>query len=545
MAFSIPKISGLTAAVLVGTIVPATVVALGSPAAAQTAAPDRTLISIGRGRQVNLKTPISDVFVADPTIADVSVKSPRQIYVFGKATGETTVYATDARGRTVYSAIVRVGGNIESLDQMLALAMPEAKIRTTTMNGVILLTGSVQSTEDIAEAEALVQAFTADPAKPDAIKVISRLRTAQPMQVNLRVRIAEVSRSLAKEINANLLTRDTTNGFQFGVTRGRPIGSIGDFNTAALPRLDASSLYGLPAGSLSLPFDPRTGSFVLGGTAFNLNAASAGKNVITAAGRLFGLDVAAAFDLAETAGLTTTLAEPNLTTVSGETAEFLAGGEFPIPLSTGFGATSVEYKQYGVSLSYTPTVLSNGRISLRVRPEVSDITTLGAVTVNGFSIPATLTRRAETTVELGSGQSFMIAGLLNNSMASTVEKLPGVGDVPILGSLFKSNGWRKNETELVIVVTPYLVQPVTDSEIKLPTDGYQNPTDLERVLLNRNSDASPNPERPMPKVAPPQPSSAPEFGTMQAPGATSNSGRTDKKRTSSKAGASGPGFTFN
>lgn len=538
MTISFPRISGLTAIALASATVPVVALPhLAAPAMAQSSGSSRTMLSIGRGKQVNLSQSITDIFVADPGIADVSVKSPRQIYIFGKKTGETTVYATDANGRTVYTTIVRVGGNIETLDQMVALAMPEADITTTSMNGVVLLTGTVQSPEDVAEAETLVQAFVGE-----ETKVVSRLKTAQPLQVNLRVRIAEVSRSLAKEINSNLLTRDNTNGFLFGVTRGRDIGSITDFDTSNLPQLDASALYGLPAGTLSLPFDPKTGRFVQGGTSYNLDAAVEGKNVVSLAGKLFGLDVAAAFDLAETAGLTTTLAQPNLTTVSGETAEFLAGGEFPIPISSGLGSTSVEYKEYGVSLSYTPTVLSNGRISLRVRPEVSDITTQGAVTLEGFSIPATITRRAETTVELGSGQSFMIAGLLNNGMTSSIEKLPGAGDIPILGNLFKSNGWRKNETELVIVVTPYLVKPVSDSEIMLPTDGYQSPTDVQRLFQNKTSDGKSGQQRPMPEVAPAAPEN-PEFGAMQQSAVTT--GKRKKAQAGASADAGGPGFTFN
>lgn len=538
MTLALSKFSGLTAVALASAGIATTAVPIGSPAAAQSQTGGRLLISSGTGKQINLTSSIADVVVADPSIADVDVKSPRQIYIFGKKGGETNIYATDARGRTVYTVTVRVGDNIESLDQMIALAMPGAEIRTTTMNGVILLTGTVESAVDAQEAQSLVEAFVGKD-----MKVVSRLKTAMPMQVNLRVRIAEVSRSLAKEINSNLMTRDTTNGFLFGVTRGRNIGSITDFNTAGMPKLDASSIYGLPPGTISLPFDPKTGNFVTGGASYNFNAALEGKNVLTTAGRLFGLDIGAAFDLSERAGLTTTLAEPNLTTVSGEAAEFLAGGEFPIPVSSGLGSTSLEYKQYGVSLSYTPTVLSNGRISLRVRPEVSDISSQGAVTINGFSVPATITRRAETTVELGSGQSFMIAGLLSNSMNSDVEKMPGAGDIPILGALFKSNGWRKNETELMIVVTPYLVKPVSDSEIALPTDGYRSPTDLERVLMNKQTDTGGDPKRPMPTVAPAGPA-GPEFGATQQPPALPRDEKADSKNRK-QAEAGSPGFSFN
>jgi len=194
------------------------------------------------------------------------------------------------------------------------------------------------------------------------------------------------------------------------------------------------------------------------------------------------------------------LSEPNLTALSGETAEFLAGGEFPIPLSQGLGTTTVEYKKYGVSLSYTPTVLSTGRISIRVRPEVSELSTAGAVTIQGFQVPALTTRRAETTVELGSGQSFMIAGLMSNNAQNTIDKAPGLGDLPVLGNMFRSTDFRKGQTELVIIVTPYLVKPVNDSEIRLPTDGFHTPTPGEQLLEYRQSGVGAA-ERPMPRAA--------------------------------------------
>jgi pilus assembly protein CpaC len=181
------------------------------------------------------------------------------------------------------------------------------------------------------------------------------------------------------------------------------------------------------------------------------------------------MDLLTSLDLGERDGQVTTLANPNLTALSGETGTFLAGGEIPIPISQGLGAVSVEYKQYGVSLAYTPTVLADGRISLRVRPEVSQLSAAGSVTLNGTVIPGLTTRRAETTVELGSGQSFMIAGLLQNDHQNSIDKAPGLGDVPILGAMFRSNAFQRNETELVIVITPYLVKPVNANDIVLPS----------------------------------------------------------------------------
>ncbi len=500
-------------------------------AQAKTASGKLIVLSIGRGKQVNLSSPVSNVVVGDPSIADVEVNSARQIYLFAKGPGETTVHATDRSGRTIYSATIRVGNNLDSLDQMLGLAMPEADIKITTMNGAVLLTGTVAQPEDAEEAERLVKAFVGN-----GTTVIGRLKNATPLQVNLRVRFAEVSRSLAKEINGNLATRDTSGGFLFGAARGRDFVNIGNIDTSALPLVDASAQFGLPAGSLSLPFNPQTGQFVTGGTQFNFNKLTGG-NILQAAGRLFGLDVAAAFDLSERAGLISTLAEPNLTTVSGETAEFRAGGQFPIPVSTGLGTTGVEFRDFGVSLTYTPTVLSNGRISLRVRPEVSEISSQNAVRINGFEIPSISTRMADTTVELGSGQSFMIAGLLQNTSSSSVDKMPGVGDIPILGALFKSNGWRKNETELMIVITPYLVKPVSDSEIKLPTDGYNSPSDIERALIGKLASNKGGAGRPMPTVK--SESKGPDLGSV-----SQASPALPKKAPAAKSQASAPGFSF-
>lgn len=491
--------SGFAAVAITAAMCTSALVALPSSAAAQSAKDGKLLVlSIGRGQQVNLASNITDVVVADPAIADVEVKSGRQIYILGKGPGETTVYATDAAGRTVYQATVRVGSNMDSVAQMLAIAMPESKIVVTTMNGVVLLTGTVDQPEEAVEAENLVKAFTGG-----TTQVLSRLKNATPLQINLQVRIAEVSRSLSKEISGNLQTMKSgldNNGrpYAFGVAQGRDF--ITGNNQLTYPQ-DVSSIAGL--------------------------------------GRLFGIDIGAAFDLSEKAGLVSTLANPNLTTVSGETAEFLAGGQFPVVTSSNNG-TNVEYKNYGVNLTYTPVVLSDGRISLRVRSEVSDISSQGAVRINGVEVPATTNRMAETTVELGSGQSMLIAGLLSNQMGSSVSKMPGAGDIPVLGALFKSNGWRRNETELMIVITPYLVKPVSESQLVLPTDGLHTPNDLERLLLGKVTSNKGDKTRPMPTIAP-APSNGPGLSSVSeaTPRATAQ-----PQLQASASVASAPGFSF-
>nr|WP_256325728.1 type II and III secretion system protein family protein [Sphingomonas sp. YR710] len=461
---------------------------------------ETTTLSIGSGQMVRLPEPMTDLFVADDKIADVQVRSSQMLYIFGKGAGETAVYATDKSGKVLWSSTVRVGANISSVDAMLKLAMPEAAITATTMNGIVLLTGTVAAPTDIEEAQKLVEKFVGE-----QTQVVNRLKSATPLQVSLHVKIAEVSREFAKQIGVNLLNRDTTGGFLFGIAQGRSFGTIGNRDISALPKVDASANYGFPAGSLSLPFDPATGQFVTGpGTAYSLSGLLSAGTSLGFAGKFLGMDLAAAIDLAENDGLVTTLAEPNLTALSGETASFLAGGEIPIPISGGLGSVSVEFKQYGVSLSFTPTVLAGGRISLRVRPEVSQLSSAGAVKLNGFTIPGISTRRAETTVELGSGQAFMIGGLMSNGQNNTVDKAPFLGDLPVLGALFRSNGFKRNETELMIVVTPYLVRPVSPNQIALPTDGYRAPTDGQRVIAGQSFDGKSGEQRAVPHTASPR-----------------------------------------
>jgi pilus assembly protein CpaC len=461
--------------------------AAAQPAAAVAPTNDVTL-SVGSGRMVRFPGTMSDLFVANDAIADVQVRSPNQIYIFGKTAGQTSVYATNRAGQVIYSANVRVGVNLDSVDQLLHLAMPNAEIRATPMSGMLLLTGTVATPADVEEAQHLVQAYVGE-----GTQVINRLRTATPLQVMLQVKIAEVSRSLMRDVGMNILTRDNANGgFLFGIGRGNP-------GTIEHVTQEISEATGLPVGSTSYKFNNRAGATTLG-----------------AAGRLLGIDVLSTLDLAENSGLITTLAEPTLSALSGETASFLAGGEFPIPVAGGISGTAIEFKQYGVSLAFTPTVLESGRISMRVRPEVSDLSSEGAIQLNGFQVPSLTTRRAETTVELGSGQSFMIAGLMRNGGNNSVDRAPFLGNLPIIGALFRSNSFRRNETELVIVVTPYLVRPVNAGQIALPTDGFRPASDAQRFVLDQAHDSRSGEQRPRPVMAEPR-TFAPALSENDAP----------------------------
>ena len=414
------------------------------------------LLSTGEGQMVNLPRTVTSVWTSNPEVADVYVSSPRQISVFGKVFGEATVIATGSDGSVVYGAKVSVSPNISSINDALRLAMPESNITVTPIGQMAIINGTVASPEDASQAEMLVRSvLNAGIKEGEPLKIlpVNRLKTATPLQVTLKVRIAEVNRSLLKKIGVNLLSSDSSSGILFGIGQGDPSASSGP-----------------------------------GSSPFFVNPLVDGGTTLGLAGKLLGVNLAGSLDLAEKDGLVTVLAEPNLTALSGETASFLAGGEFPIPVSqggTGSGtAITIEYKQYGVGLAFTPIVLADGRISMRVRPEVSELSNEGAVKLNNFLVPAVTTRRAETTVELGSGQSFMIAGLLRNSTTNDVTKAPFLGDLPILGALFKSTGFRRSETELVIIVTPYLVRPVS-RPMYAATDGYRAPDDAQRVFMNQ------------------------------------------------------------
>ena len=450
---------------------------------------NQVLLSVGEGELISLPRNVVDVWTSNPGVADVNVTSPRKLGLFGKAPGEATIIATAADGSVVYGASVRVSQNITSVNEVLKAAMPESNITVTHVGQIAVMNGTVPSPADSAQAEMLVRTLlnpgvnTSDPNTPLAIMPVNRLRTATPLQVMLQVKIAEVSRSLVREVGVNLENIDPTGGSTgFVFNRGR---DVGQFNE--------------------------------GGKTFSFNPPASGGSIGMRLNNLFGLNVAGALDLNENNGLVTMLAEPTLTALSGETASFLAGGEFPIPLASGLGGTSIEFKEYGVSLAFTPTVLEGGRISMRVRPEVSELSSEGSIRINGFQIPSLTTRRTETTVELGSGQSFMIGGLMRNGGSNSIERTPGLGNIPILGSLFRSNSFRRNETELVIVVTPYLVKPVNAGQIALPTDGLHTATTTERVLLGREVKGRSDERRPGPTSAAPVAVTPGVGGFSQAP----------------------------
>jgi pilus assembly protein CpaC len=395
-------------------------------------------IEKNKGVIIRLSRPANTVFVANPEIADIQVKSPRLVYVFGKKPGETTLFAVDDKERVLANLRLEVKHNLSRLRTTLKTILPDALVAVSTVGDSILLKGSVRTALDAAEVRRIARKMVDKPEN-----IIMQLAITGPTQVQLRVRVAEVSRDVLKQFGINWDALISVGQFSFGLATGNPVVSGGSFLTR-------------------------------GATNNNLFAGFNGNN----------LDLNALVDALNDEGLISVMAEPNLTALSGKSATFLAGGEFPIIVPDD-GKVTIEFKQFGVSLRFTPTILANNRISLHVNPEVSQLTNTGAVEVSGFSIPALTTRRAETTVELGSGQSFAIAGLLQNSVRHDIDKFPGLGDVPVLGALFRSDRFQRNETELVIIVTPYVVKPVHASQIASPTDGLIQPTDRDRILHGR------------------------------------------------------------
>jgi len=413
---------------------------MATPIAAEptiTTAGSTTVLEVRQGQMVRLERPAASVFVADPEIADVQAHSATLVYVFGRRAGKTTIFAVDQDENLLFSSAIEVRHPLSRIEELIAGLGLGDRVEVQSIEGGIVLNGSVADPATAEDLRELVSRYVGENEV-----LINRLAVDAPTQVNLRVRVAEMSRDVTR---------------LFGI------------------RWD---------GALSF------GDFALGfGTG----------QLLEGADQLFGtfensdVSIAGVIEALEREGLVSVLAEPNLTALSGETASFLAGGEFPVPVGVDNNETQIEFKEFGVSLSFTPTVMSRNRISLRVRPEVSDLSENGAIRIGNLLIPALTTRRADTTVELGSGQSFAIGGLISNNTRTNVEKLPGLGDLPILGTLFRSTNFRRAESELVIIVTPYLVTPRSEPDLALPVDGFRPTSQLELILEGKLAAARPAP----------------------------------------------------
>ncbi len=391
---------------------------------------DPLQLTLNAGKLISLDKAATSVFVGNPELADVHVQSPTIIYVFAKKPGRTNLFALDDKGKVLLNSPVIIQHDVLSLEEALKNLGPSLNLKAESLQEGIILTGRAPSANVSEDARRIAALYT------EAGSIFNRIVVEGSQQVNLRVQVAEVSRSVTKQLGVNWENIINTDNFSFGLGAGR------DF---------------LSGGTLTRVDDATTG--LLG---FNDGQTS----------------INAAIDALEEEGLITVLAEPNLTALSGESASFLAGGEFPVPVPGDDGTVSIEYKEFGVSLEFTPNIVGNNRINLKVKPEVSQLSSTSALNIGGFFIQSLLTRRAETTVELASGQSFVLGGLLNNDTDNNIQKTPLLGDLPIIGALFRSTSFQKNETELVIIVTPYLVNPV-NSRMALPTDGYVPPNNSD------------------------------------------------------------------
>ncbi len=468
--------------------------------------PRTITMEAGTGMLLRLPQPATTVMSAEPSIARVQPASPTSLFLMGVAQGRTTVIATSETGMPIgqFDVIVVPGqrtatggagtpgvrglspGSAQDVQLSVHRMVPGARSVTAAVaGGRLVLRGAVPNAMASQQVEAIARGIVGE-----RTTIVDELVVLGSIQVNVRVRIAEINRTITRQLGFNWQALGSGN-FKFGLLTGA--GAAANAVGSALPFL-GGTVSNVPAAFI----DPR---LPLGLTAFQ-GAPSPPYQV--GGGYSSGKwDVNGIIDALAADQLVTILAEPNLTAQSGETASFLAGGEFPIPVggstSNGNSTISVVFKQFGVSLALVPTVLTPTRLNLRIRPEVSQLSSNGAVSVpisgGTLTIPALTVRRAETTVELGSGQSFAIAGLLQRNSTDVTSALPGVGEVPVIGALFKSNNFQRGESELVIIVTPYLVKPVADpEEMHAPTDGFRPPNDRDRLLMGRQT--NPLPARP-------------------------------------------------
>lgn len=407
------------------------------------------VLPLNKAAIIELPQAAGDILIAQPSVVDAVIHSSRRVQLLGLAVGETNAFFYDSRGRQILNLEIRVERDVDALMGVMRRIMPDSRIGIESINDTIILKGVVQSATEAANAKFLAVRFV----DGDENKVINMMSIRDRDQVMLKVRIVEMQRQLLKQLGVE---------------------------TSGTVRLSNSTFNFAAANALS-----NTGGLNLDGERIS-------------SGRLEDLD--ASLQAFESTGLVRVLAEPNLTAISGESARFLAGGEFPVPVGQDDGVISIEFKEFGVGLGFSPVVLDKGRINLKVATEVSEITTENAffipgqttfdadgnpVTTAGLSIPGLSVRRANTVVELPSGGSLMMAGLLQEDLRANIDGVPGVKDVPVLGQLFRSRNYTNNETELVIIVTPYLVDPTHENELTDPSEGFVPASDAQTMLMGK------------------------------------------------------------
>ena len=403
-------------------------------------------IATGKSQDIRTDESFVDISVGDPTVADVNPLTDHSLSILGKKIGTTRVTVYGENKKLVGVFDVEVGHETARIHAELKRRFPHAALNVTSVNGRLMLTGDAPDASTADQAYMVVKQFAAD--------AINSVRVTSPQQVMLEVRFIEISREAGRDLGVQW--RLFSNGVQAN------IGSRATRPTVS----DAPPTTSISAGVLS------------GGSPFGFLLGRMVNN---------GATVDVMINALEQKGIARSLAEPNLVALSGDTASFLAGGEFPVPVPNGINGITIEWKRYGVGLAFTPTVLGGGLINLKIVPEVSQLDSSHVVQIGGISVPPLIVRRASTTVELRDGQSFAIGGLLQNTSATDKQQLPWVGDVPVLGALFRSASYQKKETDLAIIVTPRLVRPARPGDpIKAPTDATLPPSSADLFLLGKN-----------------------------------------------------------
>ncbi len=487
------------------------------------------VLPFGKSAIIDLPADARDILISNPQIADATVRTSRRAYVIGRALGQTNIFFFDAAGRQIANVEIRVEPDVAPLNELLHRHAPSSNITAEAVNASVVLSGTARNAADANQAVSLARTFlgiaggegggegarSGGPQSPGtptlggtAPRIVNLIQVQGSEQVLVRVRVVEMSRTLVRQlgINANydeminqligeddFLNLATANGFS---VNGQILGGLAATGGIASNILRPDSL-AYPSGNVNSGIG--TADAGVGGYEFDPTTNPA-TETFGPAHVENSRRTDATIEAFERAGLLRVLAEPNLTAISGESARFLAGGEFPVPVNSDDGQITVEFKPFGVGLAFTPIVMSGGNISLKVSTEVSELTSEGAIStgdtpirnqdgtttvIRGITIPALQVRRAETTVEMASGSSIVLAGLIQERTRHAVEGVPGVMNTPVIGSLFRSRDFINNETELVIIVTPYLVRPTAPENLRTPADGFRNPSEGESLLTGR------------------------------------------------------------
>jgi len=437
-------------------------------------------LSLHKAAIIELPIDVTEALISNPGVADAIIRTPRRIYVLGLRVGQTNAFFFDDQGRQILNLEIRVERDLAAVREMIEALAPNSRVTVRALNDNIVLSGMVTSASEADRVRDIAARFVDTPQQ-----VLSAVTIAGGQQVLLKVRIVEMQRTIVRQLGINL--NGTTNFGEFTppIRRGLTE-TINGVQSDILDQFGNQIFETITPGSFgsSSAISTNNSFAVAGGALGGLSAGLGYQNLVDG---VLQSSLGATLNALERVGLVRTLAEPNLTAISGETATFLAGGEFPVPAGRDSdGNILVDYKSFGVGLSFTPVVLSSGAISLFISTEVSELTEQGALQVgDGLTLPGLKVRRAQTTLELPSGGSMVMAGLIQDSTRQNIDGTPGVSDIPGFGALFRTRDLQSEETELVVVVTPYLVGPSIQDDLATPSDGYKTANDLEAVFFGR------------------------------------------------------------